>query len=86
MSFLNETLHPQAEELTALLFALSAQPQEDRTYEVLENWSKPLSDNAKADLYARLEESEYGKAGKVDAVTIVSKALWQNQKVYPRGW
>lgn len=81
---LNETLHPEAEELTNLLFALGDQPEEDRAYYVLDNMVG-RSDEAKADLYARIAEAPLAKAGRVNATQLVSRALWQNHKLYPRG-
>jgi hypothetical protein len=82
---LNETMHPEAEELTNLLFALGDQPEEERAYDVLENYVSARSDEAKADLYALIAEAPLAKAGRVDATQLVSRALWLNHKHYPRG-
>lgn len=82
---LNETLHPEAKELTNLLFLLGDKPEELRAYEVLENATEHLCDDARADLYARIAESKIGEIGRVRAVSVVSKCLWQNVRAYPRG-
>lgn len=83
---LNETMHPEAEELTKLLFALGDQPEEERAYHVLENYVGGYrGDEAKADLYARIAELPLAKAGRVNGTQLVSRALWQNQQAYPRG-
>lgn len=78
-------MHPEAEELTNLLFALGDQPEEERAYYVLENLQSHRSDEAKADLYARIAEAPLAAMGKVRSATLVSRALWQNQREYPRG-
>ena len=82
---LNETLHPEAKPLTELLFLLGDKPEELRAYEVLENSNEHLSDAAKADLYARIAESKIGEIGRVRAVSVVSRCLWQNARAFPRG-
>jgi hypothetical protein len=84
-TMLNETMHPEAEELSNLLFAIGAQPEEDRAYHVLENRNEHMSDEAKADLYARIAEAPLAAVGKVRAVSIVSKCLWQNARAFPNG-
>lgn len=83
---INETLHPEAEELTNLIFNLGNVPEEDRPYEVLENYAGGhRSDEAKADLYALIAEQPLAEAGRVRATSMVSRALWINHQRYPRG-
>ena len=85
MTFINETIHPEAEELTRLLFDLGDIPEDDRPYYVLENMVSGRGDEAKADLYARIAEMPLAAAGRVNATQMVSRALWQNHKAYPHG-
>lgn len=83
--YLNETLHPDAEKLAAAINAYDADTVEDSVYVVLENQVSHLGDEAKADLYARLAEAGLADVSRSYRTTLVSKALWQNQREYPRG-
>lgn len=94
MYFQNETLHPEAEELTALLFKVAGQDPEERAYDVvdglvmgryIEGTLVGRSTEAGGDLYALIVESGWADTDKVGAVSIISRCLWQNQKHYPRG-
>lgn len=94
MPFQNETLHPEAQDLTTLIFDEQSKCHEDRTYRAIEALVAGVtiegrlmgrSEDAAADLYARLAEQPLAKAGRVGAVPLVSRSLWQNAKHYPRG-
>jgi len=87
---LNETLHPEAEDLTRLLFrsanALEHGDDELAVYDALASWVGTYrSDEAKADLYARIIESLDVTLGETYCTSQVSKALWQNMRAYPNG-
>ncbi len=82
---LNATLHPDAEDLTAMLFNIANVPEEERVYVALENYSGHLCEEVKADLYALLAEQPLAELGRKDSVQKVSRCLWVNQQHYPRG-
>lgn len=83
MNFLNETVHPNTLGLTATLV------EGADSYEGLETWRKVkgLSDEKAADLYARIEEAFDSKP--INSISVqtagsmISKALWQNERIYP---
>jgi hypothetical protein len=94
MSFLNETLHPEAEDLTKLLFTAAGQDEEERCYDVINALVMGThirgklvgrTTEAGADLYSRIVESDYVKYGKAGAVSRISRCLWASQRAYPHG-
>lgn len=95
MPFMNETLHPEAEDLTGLIFQQAGQDPEDRCYDAISTIVGGAringvvygyrGDEAAADLYSRVAEAGLKEAGKVASVAIVSRCLWENQRAYPNG-
>lgn len=93
MNFLNETLHPKAKALLTVIGAAwddydnGGKEEEPTFYVTLEAWRKieGLTDEKTADLYARLQESlgPYGGLTNETYISKISKALWQNERVYP---
>lgn len=87
MSYLNETMHPDADELFK---ALVKGPD---YYESLNLWrnTQDRSDESMADLYARIVDtfSERGKfiheLRRSTACSMISKCLWQNRQEFPHG-
>ena len=82
MTIINETQHPAA---VGLFATLSEGPG---SYECLIAWRRirGLSEEKAADLYARIEEAFSGLFGATptdEAVTMLSRALWQNDAAVP---
>lgn len=82
---LNETLHPEAEDLTTLIFNTSVLDEDDRCYTALENFSSHRSEESKSDLYSLIAEQPLAERGRKGSVQLVSKCLWLNEQRYPRG-
>lgn len=92
---MNETLHPEAQDLTDLIMQQAGQDPEDRCYSAITSMVGGVrvngvtygyrGDEAAADLYARLAEAEVYKLGKPQATSAVSRCLWQNKQAYPNG-
>lgn len=82
---INETLHPEAEDLTNLIFNIAPQSEEVRCYDALENFSSHRGEDSKADLYSLIAEQPLAERGRANSVQLVSKCLWINEQRYPRG-
>lgn len=90
MSFINETIHPLAGDLSAIILRANKAFDDEGDisqcfYDELETWRKcgDWTDEKTADLYARVEDIEGGLNVPAYASRL-SKCLWMNEREYPR--
>jgi hypothetical protein len=94
MNFINETVHPKAQQLYSMLERGVQYLQEDGTYAAdhyatMHEWQRShgMSDEKIADLYAMLAEkfeAVWTKMTKGVKLSGVSYCLWSNDRRYPR--
>lgn len=83
-------LHPNSLQFALLLYSRGCQPTADfeaDTADSIAIINEGKSDEAKADLYARIVE-KWGRSDRkffVDMHKIVSEAMWENDREFPRG-